>query len=196
MLVVETIAKVRRAHLVGGKGVKTIARELGLARNTVRKVLRSGETRFAYVRAEQPHPRLGAHLVRLDAMLVENAARAKRERLTLTRIHDLLAREGCEASYSAVRRYAQRWARERKEFPTAADAFAPLSFAPGDAYQFDWSHERVKIAGAPQTVKVAHLRLCHSRRFYIRAYAGSKTGKLRFVVPRRRARRVVRIDPV
>jgi len=47
MLVLETIAKVRRAHLVGGKGVKTIARELGLARNTVRKVLRSGETRFA-----------------------------------------------------------------------------------------------------------------------------------------------------
>jgi len=51
-----------------------------------------------------------------------------------------------------------------------ADAFVPLSFAPGDAYQFDWSHERVEIAGAPQTVKVAHLRLCHSRRFYIRVY--------------------------
>ncbi len=142
----------------------------GLARNTVRKVLRSGETRFAYVRVEQPHPRLGAHLVRLDAMLVENVARAKRERLTLTRIHDLLAREGCEASYSAVRRYAQRWAREQKGLPTAGEAFVPLSFAPGDAYQFDWSHERVEIAGTPQTVKVAHLRLCHSRRFYIRAY--------------------------
>ncbi len=170
MLVVETIAKVRRAHLVAGKGIKTIARELGLARNTVRRVLRSGETSFAYERAEQPSPRLGVHLVRLDAMLAQNAARAKRERLTLTRIHDLLGREGCEASYSAVRRYAQRWASERRGFPTASEAFVPLSFAPGDAYQFDWSHERVEIAGAPQTVKVAHLRLCHSRRFYIRAY--------------------------
>jgi len=48
------------------------------------------------MRAEQPYPKLGAHLVWLDAMLVENAARTKRERLTLTRIHDLLAREGCE----------------------------------------------------------------------------------------------------
>jgi len=170
-LVVETIAKVRRAHLVGGKGIKTIARELGLARNTVRRVVRSGETSFAYERrVDQPRPRLGDHRDRLDAMLAENAARAKRERLTLTRIHDLLGREGCEASYSAVRRYAQKWAQERRGFPTAGEAFVPLSFAPGDAYQFDWSHERVEIAGAPQTVKVAHLRLCHSRRFYIRAY--------------------------
>ena len=170
MLVVETIAKVRRAHLVGGKGIKTIARELGLSRNTVRRVLRSGETSFAYERSEQPSRKLGAHLVRLDAMLTQNAARPRRERLTLTRIHDLLGREGCEASYSAVRRYAQRWTREQRGFPTAGEAFVPLSFAPGDAYQFDWSHERVEIAGAPQTVKVAHLRLCHSRRFYIRAY--------------------------
>ena len=38
------------------------------------------------------------------------------------------------------------------------------------AYQFDWSHDQVEIGGTPLTVKVAHLRLSHSRRFYIRAY--------------------------
>ena len=48
MLVVETVARIRRAHFVQGKGIKEIARELGIARNTVRKVLRSGETAFAY----------------------------------------------------------------------------------------------------------------------------------------------------
>ena len=37
----------------------------------------------------------------------------------------------------------------------------PLSFAPGDAYQFDWSHDQVEISGKPMTVKVAHLRLYH-----------------------------------
>ena len=50
------------------------------------------------------------------------------------------------------------------------EAFVPLSFAPGDAYQFDWSHEQVEIGGTPLTVKVAHVRLCHSCRYYIRAY--------------------------
>ena len=46
----------------------------------------------------------------------------------------------------------------------------PLSFAPGEAYQFDWSHEIVLMSGVTVTVKVAHVRLCHSRMMFIRAY--------------------------
>ena len=46
----------------------------------------------------------------------------------------------------------------------------PLSFAPGEAYQFDWSHEIVVINGATTQVKVAHVRLCHSRMLFVRAY--------------------------
>ena len=46
----------------------------------------------------------------------------------------------------------------------------PLSFAPGEAYQFDWSHEIVLINGTTVTVKVAHVRLCHSRMLFVRAY--------------------------
>ena len=41
MLVVETIAKIRRAHFVQGKPIKQICRELKLSRKVVRKVLRS-----------------------------------------------------------------------------------------------------------------------------------------------------------
>ena len=40
-------------------------------------------------------------------------------------------------------------------------AYIPLSFSPGDAYQFDWSHEQVILGGVAQKVKVAHFRLCH-----------------------------------
>ena len=46
----------------------------------------------------------------------------------------------------------------------------PLSFAPGEAYQFDWSHEIVVMNGVTVTVKVAHMRLCHSRMMFVRAY--------------------------
>ena len=46
----------------------------------------------------------------------------------------------------------------------------PLSFAAGEAYQFDWSHEIVVIRGVTTSLKVAHVRLCHSRMFFIRAY--------------------------
>ena len=40
MLVVETIAKIRRAHFIQGKSIKQICRELRVSRNTVRKVIR------------------------------------------------------------------------------------------------------------------------------------------------------------
>ena len=46
----------------------------------------------------------------------------------------------------------------------------PLTFAPGEAYQFDWSHEIVVMDGVTTTVKVAHVRLCHSRMMFVRAY--------------------------
>src|SRR5579864_3038647 len=49
-------------------------------------------------------------------------------------------------------------------------AFVPLTFAPGEAYQFDWSHEIVVLSGVTVTVKVAHVRLCHSRMMFVRAY--------------------------
>jgi hypothetical protein len=45
-----------------------------------------------------------------------------------------------------------------------------LSFAPGEAYQFDWSHEIVVMSGVTTTLKVAHVRLCHSRMMLVRAY--------------------------
>ena len=95
-------------------------------------------------------------------------AKAARERLTLIRIFEELRGLGYEGGYDAVRRYARSW-RKAQAAATAA-AFVPLSFAPGEAYQFDWSHEIVLIDGVTVTVKVAHVRLCHSRMLFVRAY--------------------------
>ena len=53
-----------------------------------------------------------------------------------------------------------------------AEVYVPLSFAPGEAYQFDWSHEVVLINGTTVTLKVAHVRLCHRRMLFVRAYPG------------------------
>jgi transposase len=53
---------------------------------------------------------------------------------------------------------------------TTATAYVPLSLAPGDGYQFDWSHEAVVLSGVTVIVKVAHFRLCHSRMPFVRSY--------------------------
>jgi transposase len=86
MLVVETIAKIRRAHFIQGKSIKQICRELRVSRNTVRKVVRSGATEFSYDRSTQPRPKIDPWRSDLDEMLAENDRQAKRQRLTLVRI--------------------------------------------------------------------------------------------------------------
>jgi len=168
MLIVETIAKIRRLHFTEGKGIKTICRDLKLSKKVVRKVIRSGATEFNYTRTVQPRPKLGAWLNDLNRLLAANAARASRERLTLMRVYEELRGLGYEGGYDAVRRYASVWLRDQSS--GASSAFVPLSFARGEAYQFDWSHEVVLIDGVTTTVKVAHVRLCHSRMFFVRAY--------------------------
>jgi transposase len=168
MLIVETIARIRRDHLDRGKSIKEIARELNLSRNTVRRVLRSGATAFVYEREVQPRPKLGVWTQDLERLLMRNSTAASRERLTLIRIFEELRALGYAGGYDAVRRYARRWSREHAS--ATAEAFVPLSFAPGEAYQFDWSHEVVLLNGVTTTVKVAHMRLCHSRMMFVRAY--------------------------
>src|SRR6476660_7981471 len=168
MLVVETIAKIRRAYFVQGQPIKAICRELGVSRKVVRKVIRSEATEFRYERETQPLPKMGPWSDKLDQLLLANDGKATRERLTLIRLFEELRGLGYAGGYDAVRRYARRWSRERGA--ATAAAFVPLSFAPVEAYQFDWSHEIVLLSGVTVTVKAAHVRLCHSRMLFVRAY--------------------------
>lgn len=98
--------------------------------------------------------------------LLSNESKAARERLTLIRMFEELRALGYDGGYDAVRRYARSWG-QRRGAATAA-AYVPLVFAPGEAYQFDWSHEIVVLSGTTVTPKVAHVRLCHSRSAQIR----------------------------
>jgi len=169
MVTVDTIARVRRAYFVQKRKIKAIARDLKLARNTVREIIRAEEqTEHCYVRKDQPRPRLGGHVAALEHILSENAQQPKRERLTYQRMFAGLRLGGYTGGYDAVRRYGRAWA-EREGVRTAV-AYVPLIFAPGEAFQFDWSYEVVVIAGATTKAKVAQVRLCHSRMPFVRAY--------------------------
>ena len=98
MLIVETIGRIRREHLAKGKSIKEIARDLRISRNTVRRILRSGETSFSYERAVQPRPRLGRWKADLDGLLTANAGKPARERLTLIRLFEELRALGMRAA--------------------------------------------------------------------------------------------------
>ena len=162
MLVVETIARIRRDHLVKGVPIKKLARDLRVSKNTIRKVVRGDATSHTYERKIQPMPKLGPWVDELERRLEANERTPRRLRLSLLRIYEDLAAQGYEGGYDAVRRYARAW-RRRRRLLSPSQAYVPLSFDPGEAYQFDWSHEFARLAGATTRVKAAQMRLCYSR---------------------------------
>ena len=79
---------------------------------------------------------------------------------------------GYPGSYDRVAAFARDWRSRRQEAELSAGkgTFVPLVFAPGEAFQFDWSEDWVVIDGERTKLQVAHFKLCHSRAFMLRAY--------------------------
>ena len=94
----------------------------------------------------------------LERRLEANGGGQKRDRLSLLRIYEALAELGYVGGYDAVRRYAMGW-RRRRSTVSPCGVYVPLVFAPGEAYQFDWSHERVVLA--VQAPRLTERRSCH-----------------------------------
>ena len=102
MLIVETIAKIRRAFFVQGKSIKAICRELRVSRKVVRKVIRSEATEFRYEREAQPLPKMGPWSDQLNELLLANEGKSPRERLTLIRLFEELRGRGYNGGYCAA----------------------------------------------------------------------------------------------
>ncbi len=164
----ETIRKIKVAHDRHETPIRQISKNLNMSRNTVRKVLRSEETRFEYKRAIQPMPKLGEFTTWLESELERDVGLPRKHRRTIKVLFEQLQGQGYEGGYDAVRRHVSRW--REAEGHRVSQAFVPLTFASGEAYQFDWSHEQLEIDGMPMTVKTAHMRLCHSRMVFCFGY--------------------------
>lgn len=164
----ETISKIRTAYYRDKKSKRQIARDLNLSRNTVRKAISSNATEFTYDRQVQLLPKLGPYEVALLEHLEADVTKPRREQRTAMVHFEELQRQGFEGGYDSVRRYIQKW--RHREDGKKVTAFIPQSFEPGEAFQFDWSHELVELGGVPVEVKVAHFRLCYSRMPFCVAY--------------------------
>lgn len=168
MITVETIREIRLSVHRDGKSIRQTSKDLHLSRNTVRRAIRSGGTHFQYERQKQPLPKLGSFIERIDRCLDDDEKLPRKLRRTAQILFEEIQLSGYEGGYDSVRRYVQRWRKERKIL--SQDVYIPLTFDPGEAFQFDWSHEWVEMGGTRLKVKVAHLRLCHSRYFLCIAY--------------------------
>ncbi|MGB0506414.1 MAG: IS21 family transposase, partial [Pikeienuella sp.] len=88
-------------------------------------------------------------------------------RRTALQMFEFLVLKGYKGSYSPAQRFIRDLKRANGE---GSGAFVPLEFDAGGALRFDWSEEHVILGGVPQKIKVAHFRLCHSRKPFVFAY--------------------------
>ncbi|QXX76710.1 IS21 family transposase [Methylovirgula sp. HY1] len=168
MVSVDMISRIRRAYFDEHRQIKEIVRTLSVSRATVRKVVRSGATEFKYERGVQPAPKLGERVAGLVEILEIESKLPRRERRSTQRLFEELRGRGYDGAHDSVHRFAKTWRADQARVPV--HAFVPMSFAPGEAYQFDWSHETITLQGLPLMIKAAHMRLSHSRMPFVRAY--------------------------
>ena len=168
MIGVDKIGEIRRAYFEQGRTIKEIVRTLSVSRATVRKVIRGHGTEFKYERGVQPTPKLGDWVEVLTEILEKEGSLPKRERRSTQRLFEELRGRGYDGAHDSVHRFVKAWRDERARVP--AKAYVPMSFAPGEAFQFDWSHETITLQGLPLTIKAAHMKLSHSRMPFVRAY--------------------------
>jgi len=166
---VEIYARVRRAVLVEGKSRRAVAREFGLARKTVNKMLEyslpPGYRRQKPVR----RPKLSAWQGVIDAILQEDKHRPKKQRHTAKRIFERLRAEHSYAGgYTIVKDYV------RRSRISSQEMFVPLSHAPGEA-QADFGEALVVIAGVEQTAHFMVFDLPHSDDCFLQAFPAETT---------------------
>jgi hypothetical protein len=118
-----------------------------------------------YRRIEAPG-KLTAFHEALKLALKADAHRPRHERRTARALHAQIRSEGYAGGYSRVTDFVRAW-RLGEGHSASSNAFVPLVFELGEAFQFDWSEEGLVVGGIYYRMQVSHLKLCASRAFWL-----------------------------
>ena len=165
------LSVIRRWHFREHLSIREICRRTGLSRNTIRKYLRSDTVEPAFKVPDRPS-QLDPFADRLSAWLKTEANKPRKQKRTVLQLHADLVSLGYGGSYNRVAAFAREWKadRQREMNTTGRGTFVPLTFAPGEAFQFDWSEDWAIIGNERTKLQVAHTKLSYSRAFIVRAY--------------------------
>ena len=165
------LSVIRRWHFREHLSIREICRRTGLSRNTIRRYLRTDEVEPEFKIRERPS-KLDPFADRLSAWLKTEANKPRKQKLTILQLHADLVSLGYGGSYNRVAAFAREWKadRQREMNTTGRGVFVPLTFEPGEAFQFDWSEDWAIIGNERTKLQVAHTKLSYSRAFIVRAY--------------------------
>lgn len=164
MLRMNQVHVIRHKVLVEGQSARSVSRQLGISRNTVRKYLEESEP----IR-KQSGPRIRPVLDKvapeIEQILDDWKHRlTPKQRITGTLVHQELIARGHPAGISTVRAYLA----ERRR--AASEVFIPLHYAPGDCAQVDFFEVTVDIDGVRRKAWKFLVRLMHSGRDFAWLY--------------------------
>ncbi len=160
---------IRRMFYRDGLSLSEIERRTGLTRKTVRRWLNAAEgTEPQYRRRPAEDTKIAPFAERLTKALEVDARRPKRDRRTALKLFREIQAAGFDGDYSRVTEFVRRWRLNGGQ--ALVKAYVPLRFELGEAFQFDWSEERLVIGGVWRKVLASHLKLCASRAFVVQAY--------------------------
>ena len=163
MLGVEDVYALRRKVLVEGKSQREVAREMGLARDTVRRYLATPVPEPQ--KRKRSRPVLEQVRPRLEQLTEEWSERTTaKQRITGRRLHRALREEGYDVGVSLVLEYLREWRRKR------AEVYVPLVHRPGDEAQVDFFEVVVELAGVRSKAWLFLMRLMHLGRDFVRLY--------------------------
>ena len=155
---------IRHKVLVEGRSARQVAKEFGISRRTVRKYL----TEAIPIRREtQPRPRPVWETVRprVEQLLTESVRwTGGKQRLTATRLHELLVAEGKRVGVTVVKEAVAEWKRQRRE------VFVPLTYRPGDLAEVDFFEVLVDVDGTRRKAWLFLMRLMYSGRDFAWIY--------------------------
>src|SRR6202451_3168888 len=165
----ELYGRVRRAVLVEGRSQRGVAREFGIARKTIQKMLRYSVPPGYQRQQAVKRPKLGPWLGVIDAILEEDKTRPAKHRHTAKRIFERLkAEQGFCGGYTIVKDYVHRAELRSREM------FVPLRHAPGEA-QADFGEALVVVAGVEQKAHFLAMDLPHSDDGFVVAFPAETT---------------------
>jgi transposase len=144
-------------------------RQFGIARETVRKMLRYSVPPGYRRKKPVQRPKLGPWLGVIDQILKDDEERPKKQRHTAKRIWDRLKEEhGFTGGYTIVKDYVREARLQHKE------VFVPLTHAPGDA-QADFGEALVVVGGQEQKAHFLCMDLPHSDDCFVMAFPAENT---------------------
>jgi transposase len=169
MFKVELYGRVRRAVLVEGRSQRAVAREFGISRESVGKMLRYSVPPGYQRQQAVQRPKLGPWVGVIDAILEEDKTRPAKQRHTAKRIFDRLREEhGFSGGYTIVKDYVRAATLHGREM------FVPLRHTAGEA-QADFGEALVVIAGVERKAHYLAMDLPHSDDCFVVAFPAETT---------------------